>query len=413
MLQFRLPRADASASESSADFGEISRQLQRSKVKIDEVGADAYRKLVWAADEYRGLGRRLVKEYGFPFATNATVKMCEIAGRFSLHSDAARTFCNAELPGGFIVALDKVCAAHKAPFDWLASSYEGPGALTDSYSMLATHPDKWLMRQDQHNGDVTDMKVVEQIEAGIARRWPEKATLYTSDAGTDVSSDFQSGEKLTYAINYGQVLCGLLTLGQGGTLLTKQYTFFLPETRGLLALLTTLFDSVDVIKPVTSRPANSEVYILAQGFQGCSAGLRRRLLARDPLPPSRNVDDALLIAAQDIFIDHQAAYLDAVISETNPAPNAERAQAEWLRQFARGPKPLARKRFKIKGGAESPTIALALAFIITLIIVIVACVAVLKGTKWGSAHIKNNLNTSSASIQHEPATGWRGLLRSL
>ena len=55
-------------------------------------------------------------------------------------------------------------------------------------------------------------------------------------------------------------------LKNGGTLVTKQYTFFKWENISIHAILTNLFRKVYIAKPITSRPANSETYVVGINF---------------------------------------------------------------------------------------------------------------------------------------------------
>ena len=68
--------------------------------------------------------------------------------------------------------------------------------------------------------------------------------------------------------NMGQILAGLLTLKKGGNLVTKQYTYFNSLNISIYAILTNLFEEVYICKPITSRPPNSETYVVCKGFLG-------------------------------------------------------------------------------------------------------------------------------------------------
>ena len=48
----------------------------------------------------------------------------------------------------------------------------------------------------------------------------------------------------------------------------KMFTFFECDTICLLYLLRSVFESVDVMKPVTSKEGNSEVYVVCREFKG-------------------------------------------------------------------------------------------------------------------------------------------------
>ena len=180
-------------------------------------------------------------------------------------------------------------------------------------------------------GDLTDAEVVAALAAAVHARFHGEetgASLYTSDAGIDVSSDFNRQEELTALLNYGQVLSGLLTLAPGGHLVSKQYTFFTPFSRSLIALLAALFDELYIVKPLTSRPSNSEIYLVGKGFRGIDAALAAALLARlaayraaaDTTPSdwtplldptlTADVDAALLRVARTLHGRQQVAFLN-------------------------------------------------------------------------------------------------------
>lgn len=51
-------------------------------------------------------------------------------------------------------------------------------------------------------------------------------------------------------------------------MVTKQYTFFKWGNISISAILTNLFRKVYITKPISSRPANSETYIVGIDYQG-------------------------------------------------------------------------------------------------------------------------------------------------
>lgn len=61
---------------------------------------------------------------------------------------------------------------------------------------------------------------------------------------------------------YVQVLAMSLLLRKGGTFVCKLFDVTLPATVRALSVLSGAFDRVAVIKPVTSRPASSERYVV-------------------------------------------------------------------------------------------------------------------------------------------------------
>ena len=63
----------------------------------------------------------------------------------------------------------------------------------------------------------------------------------------------------------------------GGTQIIKIFDTFTPLTIKLLYLVSTLYNNVYIYKPLTSRPANSEKYIIAKGFKGIDSNYLKSL----------------------------------------------------------------------------------------------------------------------------------------
>jgi len=301
--------ADAGSAEDGApsalnkQFNEIGSKIAAAKSKLDDIPPKTYTALARELDIYGQLKKRLASKFSLPVVTNATLKMYEMLCTFPLIAVTRplqiRAFCNAELPGAFLVALNlyinglltERAGGTPVEFDWVASSY-WPGAaasgntyLDDKYGIYAKHRDRWFMGprpnampdgEPPTSGDMTDSSVIAAIADAVHVRYPEVAsphihsgaTLYTSDAGIDVSGEYNRQEEHTALLNFGQVICGILSLAPGGVLVTKQYTFLTEFNRELITLLSTLFEGLQIVKPVTSRPANSEIYLIGTGFLG-------------------------------------------------------------------------------------------------------------------------------------------------
>jgi hypothetical protein len=208
------------------------------------------------------------------FVTNAWLKCYEMLTYYDLMNNdkSFLHFDNAAFPGAFILATNhfiktKNTRADKK-YNWVASSLlaaneQDSKPLEDKYKLYENYPDKWLMNSD-NNGDV----LIKSNILDWRNRTKHAVTLYTSDLGFDVSNDFNNQELLQCNANIGQILSGLLTLDAGGNMITKQYTFFEPVTIGLMHMLSGLFDEFYVCKPITSRQANSETYLVGKNFLG-------------------------------------------------------------------------------------------------------------------------------------------------
>lgn len=118
-------------------------------------------------------------------------------------------------------------------------------------------------------GNIYDQADIMKFIAKI----PEGVDLLTADGGFDYSVDFNNQEQQSYRIIFSELTAGLIMQKLGGTMVCKVFDIFTEFTVKMLYLLYCLYDRIYIVKPKTSRPANSEKYILAKGFKGIDAAL--------------------------------------------------------------------------------------------------------------------------------------------
>lgn len=104
-----------------------------------------------------------------------------------------------------------------------------------------------------------------------------KAEFITADGGFDFSVDFDNQERLFYRLFLCEVVTALTTQKIGGTFVCKLFDMFHRFTVEILYILYNLYDEIIIDKPVTSRPANSEKYVIARGFRGIGIVYLRQL----------------------------------------------------------------------------------------------------------------------------------------
>lgn len=215
------------------------------------------------------------KKFNTPNVSNAWLKAYELFNHYKVFptkpTDKYVYFDNAAFPGSFILAAHHLVNTHHTikDFKWYGSSMVSlkerklKGYLADSYHLYKNYPEKWLM-DENNNGDVTVWGNQEQFK----KRLGGTVDLYTSDLGFDVSHDYNRQEELHAHANLGQVLTGLLVLKKGGTMITKQYSYFEPFTISLMGIMTKSFKQVEICKPMFSKSGNSETYLVGLGYLG-------------------------------------------------------------------------------------------------------------------------------------------------
>ena len=341
----------------------LNDEINAAKSKLDEIPAAAYSVIANTLDMYARLRNLVKKNYNMENATNAALKMYELIYQMELLTNgpaydkeisclpSVQAFCNAELPGAFIIAINHFMKTKcvSSQFDWIASSYLPAAAmeagnatiLEDKFKIYERNRLHWLMGPAPNGlpdgeapitGDVTDPQVINILGNAAHQRFSENdgATLYTSDVGIEIATeDSNRQEELSAFVNIGQVLTGLLALAVGGHFVTKQFTFVTPFSRSLIAIVASLFEETYITKPKTSRPTNSEVYLVGKWFKGISPELVQALLDRceayrtlDKLPTTwgsllqpeilAQVDGDILLAAQEVHGEQQVTFLNEI-----------------------------------------------------------------------------------------------------
>lgn len=292
------PIIDIKSSEYELEyFINIQNKLNDSKSQLDfyydKSKVDAAFNSKWLyfqnmIDLYKSLRFNIERQANALHVTNAWLKYWEIYKYYDLIPAVKNivVFFNAELPGAALCAFNHyIKTEHKQiNMKWFASSLapsDNSEALPDKYGLYANNKDHWLMQIKSpqiNNGDCTDIKNLLNFADKIG---PNSiiggVDLYSSDAGIDVSSDFNHQEESNAKIHLGCALAGFLTLKQGGSFIVKQYTFFKTLTWNLILIYATMFEKFYICKPLTSRPYNSEIYMVGKSFTGLKDNIKSLL----------------------------------------------------------------------------------------------------------------------------------------
>ena len=110
----------------------------------------------------------------------------------------------------------------------------------------------------------------------------KKADLITADGGVlvdDEDSEFEVyKEQIHLALFYNEIVAAMCLQKKGGSFVLKIYDIFTLPTVQLIFLLKIYYEKVWIFKPVTSRPANSEKYLVCANFLGVSENCIEQLL---------------------------------------------------------------------------------------------------------------------------------------
>lgn len=179
----------------------------------------------------------------------------------------------AEGPGGFVEAYAR----------YRAERHGGPRDQLHAMTLLSRHRQvpqwKALQMQDAlapgstlrvHAGaDGTgDLCRVANVDALVAAVGRGACDLVTADGGFDFSAAFNAQEVASLPLVACEVLAALLLQRVGGALVLKVYDLHHMASLQLLHVVRGAYFGMRLVKPLTSRPANSEKYVVCTGFLG-------------------------------------------------------------------------------------------------------------------------------------------------
>lgn len=180
-----------------------------------------------------------------------------------------KTFHLAEGPGGFIEAVRHVRMVDHAPSSsdqhygmTLVEDSEHVPGWKKSRDFLDQNPQVKIVVGRDGTGDVLCAANLEENY----QLHKNSVQLVTGDGGFDFSSDFLNQESSAAELVFAQIAHGLVVQKKGGHMVIKLFDAFTRPTIEMIYFLTSLYTKVYLIKPNTSRYANSERYLVCKGF---------------------------------------------------------------------------------------------------------------------------------------------------
>lgn len=280
--------------EEPGEMSNLKKEIDTLKDKYEEVyKADprtAQKVGWWLNPLNKDLKDALTHRFGVTHPSNGFLKMFEMlaANKFYamklVKGEKINVFGNAELPGAMIYAVNHFYAQNGIKMDFVFSSLvdpKDPNKLGDEYGLTEKYRDRFIpfIGGDDWTGNVADPREIEHMEAVVSERYPGGVDLYFADGGINVDDNFNDQDKANSHVGIGQIICGLLTLRKGGTLIVKQYNFTGSWVWTLNLLVASVFTKCEIVKPKTSRHSNSETYIVAHDYVRPNSKFRDYLYA--------------------------------------------------------------------------------------------------------------------------------------
>lgn len=171
----------------------------------------------------------------------------------------------ADAPGGFANAVLRYCSLHKIHHNgWVGVTLRGTeGALAYDERVLKRGAGTIDWCADG-TGDLTSPANLLYLYDTLRG----SATLVTADGGFDVSEDPSKQEERTALLVASEAVAIIGCCAPGGAAIMKTFECASVSSQRTMALLVDRFEKVFVTKGITSRPANSERFIVCLGARG-------------------------------------------------------------------------------------------------------------------------------------------------
>jgi hypothetical protein len=248
-------------------------------------------------DNYaRGVSAYVMQHYGLkmllaPKVSNGFIKLWEIYNTINIipNKKKIKVFHLAEAPGQWINCTHYFILTKRhmvEEYDWRATSLNpthpkniekyGNDIFSDAYGLIKKFKSRWIWGSD-NTGDITKINNLQWYRQ-YCQKWVKesgKIDLVLGDGGIQ-SDDIIINQKLEYS----QLFMVLATASYGSNCVIKH---FLPYVRkipislesggyfvNLLYLYHLMFETVILIKPMTSSPISGEFYVVGKTFRGLS-----------------------------------------------------------------------------------------------------------------------------------------------
>ena len=198
--------------------------------------------------------------------SRAFFKMIEIINHYRfVFPKNMKSFHLAEGPGGFIEALQYI---RQNDYDM----YYGMTLMTGDKDIpkwdkssyyLNKHSNIIIEKGDDKTGNLYSLENLLYVE----KHYKNSMDFITGDGGFDFSIDFNKQEESSLNLIFAEICFAMVMQKKGGSFVLKVFDTFSYCSVELLYLLTYLYEEVNITKPLPSRPANSEKYIVCTNFR--------------------------------------------------------------------------------------------------------------------------------------------------
>jgi 23S rRNA U2552 (ribose-2'-O)-methylase RlmE/FtsJ len=194
--------------------------------------------------------------------------MIELINIFELKYDSKpiKTFHLAEGPGGFIEAIVNMrnCKEDKYVGMTIIDNNNDPNipGWKKSEHFLKHNKNVFIECGEDKTGNILSLENFKYCK----EKYGLSMDLITADGGFDFSLDFNKQEINIGKLLFAQMSYALVMQKKGGNFILKLFDTFMQHSIDLLFILSSFYEKIYIIKPQTSRYANSEKYVVCKNF---------------------------------------------------------------------------------------------------------------------------------------------------
>ena len=144
-----------------------------------------------------------------------------------------------------------------------------------------------------------NLYILNDVKNYIQKFNKDKAFLVTADGGFDYSNNFNGQEINSCQIIYSECIVALNILKWNGCFVCKIFDIFTITMIQILYLISSNFEEVYIYKPETSRPANSEKYLVCMYYkdnltQDMKKDLLKNIELWNNITPNLSEDESII-----------------------------------------------------------------------------------------------------------------------
>ena len=175
------------------------------------------------------------------------------------------SFHLAEGPGGFIEAIANTRKNKNDKYTGmtlLSTDTNVPG-WKKSNDILKRNPNIYIEAGESEDGNI----LIPENYVFCQNKYGNSMNMITADGGFDFSIDFNMQEAMSSKLILAEAIYAITLQKRGGHFILKIFDNFTRFTCELIYFLSMFYEKVYIVKPNTSRYANSERYIVCKNFK--------------------------------------------------------------------------------------------------------------------------------------------------